>query len=463
MKKPKQIAFHTLGCKLNFSETSTISRQFGDDGYEQVDFSEKADIYVINSCSVTGNAEKRCRALIRQVIKKNPEASVAVIGCYSQINPEALKSIPGVALVLGNADKFNLFEHIKQLESSKKTTPLGRDVSVKATHAADASTALKGENANVISGGPLRKDPAGLTEEPFFPSWSRDDRTRSFFKIQDGCDYFCTYCTIPLARGHSRSDTIANTIKTARQIARTNAREIVLSGVNIGDFGKNHHESFFDLLKELVTLEGIDRIRISSVEPDLLHDEIIGLVASHPKLMPHFHIPLQSGSDEVLRAMGRRYDTSLFARRIETIRKHIPHACIAADLIVGFPSETDALFNESLDFIRQTDISYIHVFTYSERDNTRALYLGRTIPADERHRRSQQMHLLSEEKKYYFYLSNKGRKENVLWEHDAQDDYMYGFTENYVKVKTRCNPTLANTIQSVELNNPGADGVYLIE
>ncbi len=478
--EPRKIAFHTLGCKLNFSETSTISRQFENDGFIQVAFSEVADIYVINSCSVTNNAEKRCKSLIRQVMRNNPDASVTVIGCYSQISPEELSAIPGVALVLGNADKFNLLEHIQQLDRDKKagmaiqgslngpSEAIGdpfkkynpkqthdpnqkRDPGVDADESSDQQTSTQ-SSTSVRS----------LKNERFIPSWSMDGRTRSFFKIQDGCDYFCTYCTIPLARGHSRSDTIAATIRSARQIAGTNTKEIVLSGVNIGDFGKLHQESLYDLLKELITVDGIDRIRISSIEPDLLHDRIIELVAEHPRLMPHFHIPLQSGSDEVLKAMGRRYDTSLFFNRIETIRKHIPHACIAVDLIVGFPNETEALFKESYEFIKQADVSYIHVFTYSERDNTRALNLANHIPVAERHNRSQQMHSLSEQKKNYFYLSNKGRKEKILWENDMKDNYLYGFTENYIRAKTKYDPALINTIQSVMLNHLDNDGVYII-
>jgi threonylcarbamoyladenosine tRNA methylthiotransferase MtaB len=428
----KKIAFHTLGCKLNFSETSTISRKFRNGEFEQVLFSEAADIYVINSCSVTRNAEKRCKSLIKQAMKKNPQAFVAVIGCFSQINPEEIKTLPGVGIVLGNADKFNLFEHIKKL---KQAGP---------------------ENS------PHTPETNVPEPERFEPSWSADGRTRSFFKVQDGCDYFCSYCTIPLARGHSRSDTIAATIEAATEIAGTNIRELVLSGVNIGDFGKLQNESLLDLLKGLVQVDGLQRIRISSVEPDLLHDEIIELVASQPRLMPHFHIPLQSGSDAVLKAMGRRYTTGLFKKRVEKIRSLLPLACIAADLIVGFPGETEELFAETLRFIEQTDISYVHVFTYSERDHTKALKMPGQIPVPLRHERSRILHGLSDKKKKVFYDKNKGTRARVLWEEAHTGDYQYGFTENYIKVRTRYNPALVNQIQEVDLNIMDRDMVYLV-
>ncbi len=430
MNERKTIAFHTLGCKLNFSETSSISRKFPGGEFKQVGFGEKADIYVINSCSVTKNAEKRCKALIRQAMKRNPQAHVAVIGCFSQINPEELKAIPGVDIVLGNADKFNLFEHLKNLE-----------------------TAGKQVNPDLFP----EERPEG-----FFPSYSMDDRTRSFFKIQDGCDYFCTYCTIPLARGRSRSDTIAGTLKTAREIARTSMKEIVLSGVNIGDFGKIHGETFYGFLKELVKIEGLERIRISSVEPDLLEDRIIELVAAEPKLMPHFHIPLQAGSDEVLKAMGRKYNISDFYKRVEKIRSLLPHACIAADLIVGFPSETNSLFEESLSFVKNTDVSYIHVFTYSERENTRAGKFPGQVSVAERNHRSRQMQELSAQKKKAFYYKNKGMETTVLWEKENQQGMMNGFTENYIKTKTPFQEDLVNEIIPVKLNIQDADGVYII-
>ncbi len=427
----KKIAFQTLGCKLNFSETSSISRQFGKDGFKQVSFSEPADIYVINSCSVTKNAEKRCKTLIRQALKKNPEAHVAVIGCFSQLNPEEIRTIPGVDIVLGNSDKFNLFEHIKNLEAGSRSN--GKDIDI-------------------------------AVQEPdsFVPSFSMDDRTRSFFKIQDGCDYFCSYCTIPMARGRSRSNTIAQTIEMATRIAQTNMKEVVLSGVNIGDFGKEHGEDFLGFLKELIKIEGLERIRISSVEPDLLSDEIIELVAANHKLMPHFHIPLQAGTDEVLKAMARRYDTALFASRVKKIKSLMPHACIAADLIVGFPAETDELFRQSYEFIRKLDVSYVHVFTYSERENTRAIKYDKQIPTGERIQRSKIMQQLSSHKKDAFYRENKGHSSQVLWEKDNVKGYMHGFTENYIKVKRLYNPAKINTIEKVQLNHLDEDGVYLV-
>lgn len=440
----KKIAFHTLGCKLNFSETSTISRSFTTNGFEQVRFSDQADVYVINSCSVTKNAEKRCKALIRQIMKRNPTAFIAVVGCFSQINPEELQNTPGVGLVLGNAEKFNLFEHIKRLQYEAEPNGILQKHDGEATY--------------LYRNSQQQKD----TLDAFIPSWSKDDRTRSFFKIQDGCDYFCAYCTIPLARGHSRSDTIAGTIMTAREIARTNVKEIVLSGVNIGDFGKIHNERFIDLLKELVCIDGIERIRISSVEPDLLNKEIIQLVADNPKLMPHFHIPLQSGCDEVLKAMGRRYNTATFANRIETIRRYLPDACIAVDLIVGYPAESAAMFETSYRFMKEADISYIHVFTYSERDHTRAASYDNHIPASERHQRSVSMHELSEVKKNIFYRKNQGKEALILWENDNQNGWMHGFTENYIKCKTAFQKDRINVIQKTILNNPGKDGVFLI-
>ncbi len=430
MGKRKTIAFNTLGCKLNFSETDAISRQSDAGVYTIVPFKEHADIYVINSCTVTKNAEKRCKALIRQAMNNNPAAHVAVIGCYSQINPKELLEVPGVSLVLGNSEKFNLFDHLKKIDQGKSETDIRQSAEEKL--------------------------------DTFMPSFSTGGRTRSFFKIQDGCDYKCAYCTIPLARGKSRSNTIAETIRTAQKIAGTNMKEVVLTGVNIGDFGKPHGESFVNLLRELVRIDGIDRIRLSSVEPDLLHDEIIQLVKDEPKLMPHFHIPLQSGSDKTLKAMGRRYTTEVFRERVNKIRQLIPHACIAADLIVGYPDETEACFEESYQFIKKQDISYIHVFTYSERENTRALHSGQEVHPAERKRRSKQMQTLSADKKKHFLLSNRGLETKVLWERDAQSGFMFGFTENYIKVKTRFDAARVNTIERVMLNKLDNHNVYQV-
>jgi threonylcarbamoyladenosine tRNA methylthiotransferase MtaB len=430
MQSKKTIAFHTLGCKLNFSETDTISRKFADGKYSLVPFNEAADIYVINSCTVTKNAEKRCRELIKKAMKANPEAHVAVIGCYSEISPEELAAIPGVAMVLGNKDKYALHEYLESIENNKNV-------------------------AQALNDNP--QAPAS-----FIPSFSLDGRTRSFFKIQDGCDYKCAYCTIPLARGQSRSNNIVKTLETAREIANSDIREVVLTGVNIGDFGKPHGETFFDLIKKLVKTDGLDRIRLSSVEPDLLTDDIIRLVADEEKLMPHFHIPLQSGSDAILKKMGRRYDTKLFTDRVKSIRRQIPHACIAADLIVGYPDETASLFEESLQFISGADVSYIHVFTYSERENTRAVKSSETVHPIERKQRSKQMQMLSAVKKKAFLTSNKGLQTKVLWEKDETCGFMYGFSENYIKVKSNFDIKKVNTIELVVLNKQDNKGVYIV-
>lgn len=427
----KKIAFHTLGCKLNFSESSTLGRKFGENGYKLVHFSENADIYVINSCSVTRNAEKGCKDSIKKALKTNPDAHIAVIGCYSQINPEEISTLPGVGMVLGNADKFNLFEHIEKLGHRQEAESL--------TEVANNEPAL------------------------FVPGYSSDDRTRTFFKIQDGCDYFCSYCTIPLARGRSRSNTIAETIKTAREIAQTNTREIVLSGVNIGDFGKKHGESLEDFLRELIKIDELERIRISSIEPNLLTNGIIELVAESKKLMPHFHIPLQAGSDEVLMAMGRRYNTEVFTDRVMKIKSLIPHACIAVDVIAGFPSETETMFLQSYDFLENLPVSYIHSFTYSERDNTRAMKIKSVVPYKIRAERSKQLQSLSGKKKEAFYLSQKGTYHKVLWEKDSVNGFMFGFTENYLKVKTQWNPSRVNTIESIQLNLYDKSGVYVFD
>lgn len=431
MSEKKKIAFHTLGCKLNFSETSAISRKSDEEGYINVGFDQVADIYVINSCSVTKRAEKRCKTLVKKVLKTNPHAQIAVVGCYSQINPDEIKSISGVDLVLGNTDKFSLFEHLKPVDPSNNK-----------------------ENALELT---------ATQPEVFIPSYSIDDRTRSFFKIQDGCDYFCSYCTVPLARGRSRSNSIAQTLTTATEIAKTNIKEVVLSGVNIGDFGRKNGESLYGFLQEFVKIDGIERIRISSVEPDLLHDDIIELVAQSAKLMPHFHIPLQSGSDEVLKAMGRRYDTQLFRSRVAKIKQLMPQACIAVDIIAGFPSETDALFYKSLEFLRDTPISYIHVFTYSERENTLANKYSLQIPPAERNRRSKLIQELSDMKRGVFYNSNIGFNTEVLWEKDNLDGLMHGFTSNYIKVKRKFDIQRVNTIERIRLETIDSDGLFMVK
>ncbi|MGM0572341.1 MAG: tRNA (N(6)-L-threonylcarbamoyladenosine(37)-C(2))-methylthiotransferase MtaB [Bacteroidota bacterium] len=430
MNKPTTIAFETLGCKLNFSETEAISRQFNGHAYKQVGFNEPADIYVIHSCTVTKNADKRTRGLVRQAMKTNPSAHVVVMGCYSEISPGELMAVPGVSMVLGNTEKYQLPAHLNHLEDR---------------------TAER-----IIDPG---KKEASAT---FVPTYSLGNRTRSFFKIQDGCDYKCAYCTIPLARGPSRSDTIRDTLATARLIATSGMKEMVLTGVNIGDFGKPHGETFFGLLQELIKLDGPGRIRLSSIEPDLLHDDIIHLVADEPRLMPHFHIPLQSGSDKILRDMGRRYNTELFANRVAVIRQHIPHACIAADLIVGYPTETEEDFETSRRFIEQTDVSYLHVFPYSEREHTRAMKSPQQVSPDKRKERSKIMQRLSKEKKTQFLNKQKGLKTNVLWEKIRHGDYMYGFSENYIKTKTTFQPEKVNTIEPVILNKQDENGVYIV-
>ncbi len=430
MPERKRIAFHTLGCKLNYSETAAISRQFASNKFLQVHFNEVADIYVINSCTVTGNAEKKCKELIKKAIRTNPLAQVAVMGCFSEISPEIVSSTPGVSLVLGNAEKFELSERLNNNSGNKKQTS------------------------------PPDHEKTGAGS--FIPAYSVEGRTRSFFKIQDGCDYTCAYCTIPLARGKSRSDTIAATLRTAGEIAQTHIKEIVLTGVNIGDFGKVHRESLYDFLKELITIDGLERIRLSSIEPDLLHDNIIELVAGEAKLMPHFHMPLQSGSNSVLKTMGRRYNTGLFASRIETIRRHIPHACIAADVIVGHPGETVALFEESSAFIENIDVSYLHVFTYSERNNTSAATHPGNVHNTARKTRSKRMQQLSAQKKQSFIASNRGLNTSVLWEKDHRDGFMFGFSENYLRAKTRYDQKKINTIQPVQLYRTDEKGIYIL-
>ncbi len=428
--KNKKIAFHTLGCKLNFSETSSVSRQFSEGGYSVVDFNQAADIYVINSCTVTKSAEKRCRALVRQARKINPEAEIVVTGCYSELRPGDLMEIPGVSVVTGNYEKFRLFEYLSEPRARQSVPVYIRDT--------ESSPDL------------------------FIPAWSSGQRTRSFLKIQDGCDYKCSYCTIPLARGRSRSSTIKKTIETAREITRSDIKEVVLTGVNIGDFGKAGGESLAGLLRELVKIDEIERIRLSSVEPDLLYDEIIELVADEEKLMPHFHIPLQSGSDTILGKMRRRYTTSLFASRVEKIRMHLPLACVAADIITGFPGETAELFEESLGFVNGIDLSYLHVFTFSERENTNAMSMPERVDPAERKRRSKKLQSLSALKKQHFIKSVYGLRTKVLWEHESSEGFIYGFTENYIKAKTPYVKGKANTIEEIVLTKTDKNGIYTV-
>lgn len=428
MNQYKKVAFYTLGCKLNFSETSTISRLFDDAGFAKVDFEETPDIYIINTCSVTENADKKCRQLVKRAMKINPEAFVAIIGCYAQLKPEEIGKIPGVDIVLGANEKFNLIEHIDALQTKQDQAIL-------------SYTSIK------------------VTTE-FIPSFSYGDRTRSFLKVQDGCDYFCTFCTIPLARGKSRNASIAETIIEAEKIAQTDIKEVVLTGVNIGDFGQDGDENFFQLVQSLDQVEGIDRFRISSIEPNLLSNEIISFCLNDAqRFVPHFHVPLQSGNDRLLKAMRRKYERSLYAERVSSIKALRADACIGVDVIVGFPGETDEEFMDTIDFLKDLDISYLHVFTYSERANTTAVKLGNPVPMAVRRERSKMLHILSDKKKRAFYEQNIGTERTVLFEHEEDEGVMYGFTENYVKVKFPYDADMANTFRKVKLTEIDRDGI----
>tara|TARA_R110002050_G_scaffold100580_1_gene208210 strand:+ start:172343 stop:173710 length:1368 start_codon:yes stop_codon:yes gene_type:complete len=428
----KKVAFYTLGCKLNFSETSTIARNFQEEGFDRVDFSEYADMYVINTCSVTENADKRFKSIVKQTQKVNPEAFVAAIGCYAQLKPEELASVHGVDLVLGATEKFKITDYINDLS--------------------------KNDFGEVHS--------CEIEEADFYVgSYAIGDRTRAFLKVQDGCDYKCTYCTIPLARGISRSDTLENVLKNATEIAAQDIKEIVLTGVNIGDYGKGefgnkkHEHTFYDLVEALDTIEGIHRLRISSIEPNLLKNRTIDFVAQSNSFVPHFHIPLQSGSDEILKLMRRRYLTGLYVDRVMKIKEVMPHACIGVDVIVGFPGETDEMFLESYHFLNDLDISYLHVFTYSERDNTVAATMEKAVPKNVRSKRSKMLRTLSVKKRRAFYESQLGSKRTVLFEGENKEGYVHGFTENYVKVKAPWNPELVNQLKQVELTEIDADGL----
>jgi threonylcarbamoyladenosine tRNA methylthiotransferase MtaB len=424
----RTIAFHHFGCKVNFAEVSTLSRQFQDNGYAVVNFHEEADIYVISTCVVTAVAEKKCRAAIRQAHRLNPSARIAVIGCFPELKHEEIARIDGVSIILGHSAKFGLLEEIEKLDN-------------KPSHGHD-----------------FHPD-----ENVFITSFSQGDRTRSFLKIQDGCDYFCSYCTIPLARGHSRSDTIENVVKDAKEITHSGVKEIILTGVNIGDFGRLNKETFLELISSLDKIDELTRIRISSIEPDLLNNEIIDFIAGSKKFMPHFHIPLQSGTDKVLKAMKRKYNTELFASRIRKIRSVLPYACIASDVIAGFPGETNQDFSDTLEFLSDLDISYMHVFTYSRRDNTLASQITEVVQDRIKKERSDILHRLSEKKKKEFYLQSAGMDKHVLFESDNSNGWMHGFTENYIKVKTKFKPELVNQIVSVRLNNLEDDLIYLME
>lgn len=430
-------AYHTLGCKLNFAETSTIARQLSGAGYGKVSFDDKADVYVINTCSVTENADRECKYHVKRAMKANPEGLVVILGCYAQLKPEEISSIEGVDLVLGAKEKFNILSYLGDLQ--------------------------KTENHGLIHS-------CEIDEADFFiGSYSIGDRTRAFLKVQDGCDYKCTYCTIPLARGISRSDTIDNVVQNAREIAAKGIKEIVLTGVNIGDYGKGefgnkkHEHTFLDLITELNEVEGIERIRISSIEPNLLKDESIELVASSNRFVPHFHIPLQSGSDDLLKKMKRRYLTGLYSDRINKIRNVMPDACIGVDVIVGFPGETEEKFFETYRFLSDLPISYLHVFTYSERENTEAAEMEGIVPVSVRKSRNKMLRILSEKKKMAFYHTQIGKTLPVLWEHENKDGMMYGFTENYVRVRKPFDALSVNEIEYVTLREIHEDGSLSIE
>jgi threonylcarbamoyladenosine tRNA methylthiotransferase MtaB len=413
----KRVAFHTLGCKLNFSETATISRDFIRHGFEKVDYRDEADIYVLNTCSVTENADKEARKLIRQAKRRNPNSSIAVIGCYAQLKPNDIAAIEGVDIVLGAEEKFNLLNHLDSIDLNIGTKVIQSEIDHLHT---------------------------------FTPSYSSGERTRSFLKVQDGCDYTCSFCTIPLARGESRSDTIESTMKTAREVAATDAREIVLTGVNIGDFGKGSHETFFDLIHQLDLLDGIDRIRISSIEPNLITNEIIEFCGKSEKFMPHFHVPLQSGSDKILKAMRRRYKRSLFEGRVLKIKECIPDACIGVDVIVGFPGETDDDFLDTYHFLNELDISYLHVFTYSERPNTDADEMGKVVSKEKRAKRSKMLHILSDKKRRFFHDQFIEKNRPVLFE-NMKNGKLTGHTDNYIHVQVEGDLDLINTIHPVKL------------
>ena len=434
--QPKTAAFHTLGCKLNFAETSTIARQLTNAGYQKVSFEDHANVYVINTCSVTENADRECKLHVKRAMKANPEGLVVILGCYAQLKPEEISAIEGVDLVLGAKEKFNILSYLDDLQ--------------------------KTENHGLIHS-------CEIDETDFFiGSYSIGDRTRAFLKVQDGCDYKCTYCTIPLARGISRSDTIESVVKNAQEIAKKGIKEIVLTGVNIGDYGKGefgnkrHEHTFLDLISELDKVDGIERIRISSIEPNLLKDESIDLVAKSKSFVPHFHIPLQSGSDDLLKLMKRRYLTSLYRNRVAKIREVMPDSCIGVDVIVGFPGETEEKFMETYQFLNELPISYLHVFTYSERENTEATVMTGLVPIPERKRRNKMLRILSEKKKMAFYQTQIGKTLPVLWEHENKNGMMFGFTENYVRVQKPFDINAVNKIELLKLQKLEEDGTVSV-
>jgi threonylcarbamoyladenosine tRNA methylthiotransferase MtaB len=432
----KTAAFHTLGCKLNFAETSTIARQLTGAGYQKVSFDQPAHVYIINTCSVTENADRECKFHVKRAMKANPDGLVVILGCYAQLKPEEISAITGVDLVLGAKEKFNILSYLDDLQKS--------------------------ESDGIIHS-------CEIDEADFFiGSYSIGDRTRAFLKVQDGCDYKCTYCTIPLARGISRSDTIESVVKNATEISQKGIKEIVLTGVNIGDYGKGefgnkkHEHTFLDLISELDQVEGIERIRISSIEPNLLKNESIELVAKSKRFVPHFHIPLQSGSDDLLKKMKRRYMSGLYADRVAKIREVMPDSCIGVDVIVGFPGETEDKFLETYNFLNELPISYLHVFTYSERENTEASEMDGVIPIPERKRRNKMLRILSEKKKMAFYQTQLGKTLPVLWEHENKNGLMFGFTENYVRVQKPFDHNAVNEIEFLKLNKIESDGTVSV-
>lgn len=424
----KKVAFYTLGCKLNYSETSTISRMFEQKGYQKVEFEQEPDIFIINTCSVTENADKKCKKIVKEAKKISPNSYVTIIGCYAQLKPQEIAEIEGVDAVLGAAEKFRLIELLDGFVKEQETKVLASEI----------------KEANTFNN-----------------AYSINDRTRTFLKVQDGCNYGCAFCTIPLARGKSRSDSIENILLSAKEIANTEVKEVVLTGVNIGDFGVQdgkRKEKFVDLVKAIDEVEGIERFRISSIEPNLLTNEVIEFVSQSKRFVPHFHIPLQSGSNEILRRMGRRYLRELYEDRVAKIKQLMPHCCIGVDVIVGFPGETDELFLETYNFLNELDISYLHVFTYSERANTRAVEMDGIVPIKKRNERSKMLRILSEKKRRKFYEENLGKTFTVLFEEDVEDGKMHGFTENYIRVAAKYDPLLINELKTVTLTEINEKG-----
>ena len=426
----KKVAFYTLGCKLNYSETSTMSRLMEVEGFRKVQFSDTPDIFIINTCSVTDNADKKCRKIVREAQDISPGAFIALVGCYAQLKPKEIAAIEGVDAVLGASEKFKLVELLGTFEKDKNTRVLTSEIS---------------------------------HTNKFHASYSLNDRTRTFLKVQDGCNYNCSFCTIPLARGKSRSDSIENIIRNAEEIASAGVKEIVLTGVNTGDFGiqkGRRSERFIDLIKALDEIEGIVRFRISSLEPNLLTDEIIEFVADSKKFVPHFHLPLQSGSDDILKSMRRRYNSSLYIDRVSRIKQLMPNACIGVDVIVGFPGETEDEFLKTYNFINDLPVSYLHVFSYSERANTPAIEMTGSIPQEERNRRSKMLRILSEKKRRKFYEEHQGTEAVVLFENDIAKDKMHGFTDNYIRVSTKHDPLLINELKQLQLTSINSNGYF---